>query len=92
MFGLEDKIPFAFNKQGQGFSWGQVIGYGLKLLLAIAGGNGNAPDGIDKMGVSDDSHPMQVCKSFYMHRGRICTLLNYIVCQVYLVNRGIDST
>ncbi len=45
--------------QGQGgFSWGQVIGYGLKLLLAALGGNSNAPDGIDKMGVGES--PMQV--------------------------------
>ncbi|XP_035704734.1 uncharacterized protein LOC110843782 isoform X2 [Folsomia candida] len=44
---------------GPGFSWGQVIGYGMKLLLAALGGNsnGNVPDGIDKMGVGES--PMQ---------------------------------
>jgi len=48
------------NSPGQGFSWGRVIGYGLKLLLAALGGGnaGNGGDGIDKMG-EDDSNPMQ---------------------------------
>jgi len=53
----EDKM----DGPGQGFSWGQVIGYGLKVLLAALGGNNgaNVPDGVDKMGVGDSQHPMQ---------------------------------
>ena len=43
--------------QGQGFSWGQVIGYGLKLLLAAIGG-GSTHDGIDKMDTG--ASPVQV--------------------------------
>jgi len=50
--------------QGQGFSWGQVIGYGLKLIFAALGGNNaNANaiehDGVDKIGVEGGPTPGQ---------------------------------
>jgi len=44
-----DKMDTGAVGPGQGFSWGQVIGYGLKLLLAALGGGNNGHDGIDKM-------------------------------------------
>ncbi|CAG7727662.1 unnamed protein product, partial [Allacma fusca] len=51
---------------GQGFSWGQVIGYGLKLLLAALGGGNNGHDGIDKMDVG--ASPVQgIVKSLIGH-------------------------
>jgi len=46
---------------GQGFSWGQVIGYGLKLLFVTLGGNdAEQHDGIDKIGVEGGAgNPVQ---------------------------------
>lgn len=51
--------------QGQGFSWGQVIGYGLKLAFAALGGTNNniEHDGVDKIGVEGGATPVQVCFS-----------------------------
>ncbi len=41
------------------FTWGQLIGYGLKLMLAaLSGGSGNGPDGIDRE--DTDPNPMKV--------------------------------
>lgn len=46
---------------GQGFSWGQVIGYGLKLAFAALGGTNNniEHDGVDKIGVEGGATPVQ---------------------------------
>jgi hypothetical protein len=54
--------------QGQGFSWGQVIGYGLKLAFAALGGTGNniEHDGVDKIGVEGGASPAQVNNYLYL--------------------------
>jgi len=59
-----DKMDGGGASSDQGFSWGQVIGYGLKLLFAALGGNNSnnnsiEHDGIDKIGVEAGASPVQ---------------------------------